>query len=242
MGHDELVEQARHPALRRPPIAFAHRGGAAHARENTLEAFTTALQLGATGLESDVWITADGVPVLDHDGRTGRWFGRKPMRSVRRSELEPHVLSLAELYEHVGTDHELALDVKDRAAFDAVVSVARDHGAEPRLWLVYGGWEVAARWRDRTAARLVESTRVRAMKDGPERRAASLSAAGIDAVNLPADEWSGGLTALFHRFDRYCLGWGASHQRQISALVRMGIDGVFGDHVDRLVETIAAET
>ena len=50
----------RVPALIAPPYAFAHRGARAHAPENTLEAFTLALRLGATGLESDVWLTADG--------------------------------------------------------------------------------------------------------------------------------------------------------------------------------------
>ena len=68
------VVQQRLPSLLDPPIAFAHRGARAHAPENTLDAFELALRLGATGLESDVWLTADGVPVLDHDGvvRVGR--------------------------------------------------------------------------------------------------------------------------------------------------------------------------
>ncbi len=60
--------QQRLPSLLETPILFAHRGARAHARENTIEAFALALRLGATGLESDVWITADGVAVLDHDG------------------------------------------------------------------------------------------------------------------------------------------------------------------------------
>ncbi|MQA17795.1 MAG: hypothetical protein GEV09_28165, partial [Pseudonocardiaceae bacterium] len=50
--------------MKTPPIAFAHRGARAHAPENTLEAFALALRLGATGLESDVWLTADGEAVL----------------------------------------------------------------------------------------------------------------------------------------------------------------------------------
>ncbi|MDQ3575194.1 MAG: glycerophosphodiester phosphodiesterase, partial [Actinomycetota bacterium] len=47
---------ASHPSLIRPPIAFAHRGARAHAPENTLQAFRLALELGSTGLESDVWL------------------------------------------------------------------------------------------------------------------------------------------------------------------------------------------
>ena len=35
------------------------------------------------------------------------------------ADLPEHVPSLADLYDHVGTDFELSLDVKDPAAFDA---------------------------------------------------------------------------------------------------------------------------
>ena len=60
--------QQRLPSLLAPPITFAHRGARANAPDNTIEAFQLALDLGAGGLESDVWLTRDGVPVLDHDG------------------------------------------------------------------------------------------------------------------------------------------------------------------------------
>ena len=42
-----------------------HRGNRAHAPENTIEAFISARRMGATALESDVWLTSDGVAVLD---------------------------------------------------------------------------------------------------------------------------------------------------------------------------------
>jgi len=35
-------------------ITFAHRGGRAHAPENTIRAFRKGLELGAAGLESDI--------------------------------------------------------------------------------------------------------------------------------------------------------------------------------------------
>jgi len=46
---------------------FAHRGGAALAPENTLAAFDHGLRAGADGLELDVHLSADGVPVVVHD-------------------------------------------------------------------------------------------------------------------------------------------------------------------------------
>ena len=75
----------RLPSLRRPPIGFAHRGARANAPENTLEAFRLAVRLGATGLESDVWRTADGVAVLDHDGVVRAGLRRVPI--ARRSTV-----------------------------------------------------------------------------------------------------------------------------------------------------------
>lgn len=49
------------------PIVIAHRGGAAEAPENTMEAFERAIQLGYPGVEFDVRCSQDGVPVVVHD-------------------------------------------------------------------------------------------------------------------------------------------------------------------------------
>jgi glycerophosphoryl diester phosphodiesterase len=231
--------------LRRPPIAFAHRGARAHAPENTLEAFRLALRLGATGLESDVWLTADGVAVLDHDGRTGPRWRRRPVASVSRSTLSESVPGLEDLYAECGTDFELSLDVRDPEAADVVVAVARaaGAGAVERLWLCHPDWEHLVGWRERwPEVRLVDSTRLRMMRQGPERRAAQLASAGIDAVNLHHTDWTGGLTTLFHRFGRLAFGWDAQHDRVLRGLVAIGIDGVYSDHVDRMVEAVRPGT
>src|SRR3954465_14335118 len=112
-------------SLRRPPIGFAHRGARAHAPENTLEAFQLARRLGASGLESDAWITADGQVVLDHDGVVGPRVRRRSVADVPRAELPSSVPPLEELYEACGTDFDLSLDVKDPAAAPQVLAVAR---------------------------------------------------------------------------------------------------------------------
>jgi glycerophosphoryl diester phosphodiesterase len=46
---------------------FAHRGGAKLAPENTIAAFDNGLAHGADGMELDVQLSADGVPVVIHD-------------------------------------------------------------------------------------------------------------------------------------------------------------------------------
>ncbi|HEX3623617.1 MAG TPA: glycerophosphodiester phosphodiesterase [Acidimicrobiales bacterium] len=224
-------------------MAFAHRGGRAHALDNTIECFQLGLRLGATGLESDVWLTADRVPVLDHDGRVKAGLRSRPIGTVERAALPAHVPTLEALYAACGTAFELSLDVKDPAAAPAVAAVARaaGGGAPERLWLCHPDWELLASWREELAdVRLVDSTKLRDMRRGPERRAAQLSAAGIDAVNMHYADWTGGLTTLFHRFGRLAFGWDAQHERVLRSLVRMGIDGVYSDHVDRMVDVIGS--
>src|SRR5829696_4539854 len=102
--------------LLRPPIAFAHRGARGHARENTLDGFALALKLGATGLETDAWLTRDGEVVLDHDGKVGRFFRKRPIREVDRADLPRHMPTLDDLYEQVGGDVPISVDVKDADA------------------------------------------------------------------------------------------------------------------------------
>jgi glycerophosphoryl diester phosphodiesterase len=227
------------PLLERP-IGFAHRGARADAPENTLEAFALALRLGATGLESDVWLTADGVAVLDHDGLVRTGLGRRrPIASIPRAELPSHIPALADLYQQCGTAFELSLDVKHDPAGPVAVAVARDAGAEGRLWLCHTSARVLAGWRGLSrSARLVHSTRLKHMRDGPERRAAHHAELGIDAVNLHHSDWSGGLVTLWHRFERYAFGWDAQHERILDGLLAMGIDGVYCDHVTRMVRAL----
>ena len=46
---------------------FAHRGGAKLAPENTIAAFERGLALGSDGIECDVHLSRDGIPVVIHD-------------------------------------------------------------------------------------------------------------------------------------------------------------------------------
>jgi len=217
----------------RPVFGFAHRGGRADAPENTLEAFRLALANGATALESDAWVTADGVVVLDHDG-VAPGLRRRRIADVERASLPDHIPSLAELYEAVGTDFDLSLDLRDPEAATPVVAAARSAGHPlERLWLCANeDREAAYAWKaSEPEVRVVDSTRRHAMKEGTERRAATLAEKGIDAVNLHHTDWSLGLVTLFHRFELLCFAWDCQHRRVLDTVLKMGVDGVFSDHV-----------
>jgi glycerophosphoryl diester phosphodiesterase len=219
-------------------IGFAHRGASADARENTLEAFALALSLGATGLESDVWITADGVPVLDHDGVTPDGVA---IREVERAALPVHVPALHELYAACGHDFELALDVMDPDAARAVVAVARAAGDPARLWLCHWNWRVVAGFRGLDpAVRLVDSTRVAVMRTEPRKRAERMVALGIDALNLRCTDWSEALVGAFRERGRRILAWDAQDEAALARILALDVDAVFSDHVARMMCAIRA--
>lgn len=237
--------QQRLPSLLKSPIMFAHRGARAHAPENTTEAFELALRLGATGLESDVWVTADDEVVLDHDGevRSGR-FRKVPIGQLRRDQLPDHIPTLAELIDTCGTSYQLSLDLKDHASGQAVLDLVRNRAPDliHRLWLCHHDIDELTELRPLDdQVKLVDSTRLTRIEEGPERRAARLASIGIDGINLRNQDWNGGLVALFHRFGRTAFAWDLQFEHQLRAAYRMGIDAVYSDHVDRMVDVFTDE-
>jgi glycerophosphoryl diester phosphodiesterase len=70
------------------PLIFAHRGGARLAPENTMPAIDNGMTLGADGLEIDVQLSADGIPVVIHDQTLDRTTDRAgPVASLSAAEL-----------------------------------------------------------------------------------------------------------------------------------------------------------
>jgi len=99
------------------PLIIGHRGASAVAPENTMAAFREAIAAGADGIEFDVRLTRDGVPVIIHDNSLYR-TSRLPHRiaALTWSELEvidPSVPSLAQLFAlFESNDLRLYLEVK----------------------------------------------------------------------------------------------------------------------------------
>jgi glycerophosphoryl diester phosphodiesterase len=232
---------SRLPSIEPSPIGFAHRGAKAQAPENTIEAFTLALRLGATGLETDAFTTADDQIVLDHDGEFRVGWRTRLVRELRRDQLPGHVPTLAELLMTCGIAYHLSIDLKDDRVGPLIIAEVRAAAPEllPRLWLCHPSVAHLAELRPLDPdVRLVNSTRLKRMDGGPERRAAELRDIGIDCVNLHHTDWSGGLVALFHRFERHCFAWDLQHDEVLDATLAMGVDGVFSDWTERMVDAL----
>jgi glycerophosphoryl diester phosphodiesterase len=128
-----------HPA----PLAFAHRGGAAHAPENSWRAFEHAVGLGYGYLETDVQATADGVLIAFHDRTLARVTGH-PGRVARMAyrELNGVLIDGAEPIPRLEDllcawpDIRFNIDVKDAPAIGPLAEVLRRTNAWDRVCLV----------------------------------------------------------------------------------------------------------
>ena len=220
------------------PILFGHRGARGHAQENTLASFELALRLGASGVETDAWITRDGSVVLDHDGEFGSRLRRRSIADVNVDQLPSHIPLLADACALLH-DHHLSIDVKDVDAFTPLCAVIEQSGLDPsKVWLCHPDYDTVAAWRTSTTCRLVHSTRYAKVQPHFETHASRLARDGIDAFNMPCNEWTGGLIALYHRFGVRCFAWNVNYTEIASPLVASGIDALYGDFVDRLVDAV----
>jgi glycerophosphoryl diester phosphodiesterase len=122
------------------PRIIAHRGLALEAPENTLLAFLKALSAGATHLETDVHVSADGVAVISHDPDLRRVAGRAAsvqhltMPELRRIELG-HGQGFCSLAEALDAFPEARfnIDVKDAGAAAPTAAAIREARAVDRV-------------------------------------------------------------------------------------------------------------
>ena len=121
-------------------LAFAHRGGASDAPENTMPAFEHAIRLGYRYLETDVHVTADGVLVAFHDDVLDRVTDRSgviaelPWSEVSKAKVdgrEPIPL-MADLFSSF-PDARINIDPKADGSVDALARCILDAGATDRV-------------------------------------------------------------------------------------------------------------
>lgn len=84
------------------PLILAHRGASVDAPENTLAAFRLAIAQGADGLECDIRMSADGVPVISHDDSLKRTHN-VPIRIADATAAELAMYDVPTLVETLAT-------------------------------------------------------------------------------------------------------------------------------------------
>ena len=118
-------------------VILGHRGASGYAPENTLEAFSLAMDMGANGFELDVHLSKDGELVIMHDETVDRTtngsgqiqsFTLKELKALDASNGMPgfegvKIPTLEELYDLIrNTRHVVNLEIKtDQIVYPGIV-------------------------------------------------------------------------------------------------------------------------
>jgi glycerophosphoryl diester phosphodiesterase len=233
-----------------PIGVLAHRGGTGPWRENTLEAFSGALRLGADGVELDVRRTADGHLVVHHDAEIE---GGGAVHTLRAAELPDWVPGLDEALETcAGAIVNIELkNAPVESGFDPTEATATQVVSILATWSTEPGRRpahviVSSFWPATLAA---------VHRDGPEVPTGLLVHPSLDVTEAAGRAQSIGCVALhpFHTqvtpalVDRvHDMGmsvatWTVNHDPDVLAVAAAGVDIVISDRVSDTLGTLGRQ-
>jgi glycerophosphoryl diester phosphodiesterase len=242
-----------------PPLKIGHRGAAGEAPENTLASFDLALSQGADGIEFDVQLSSDAIPVVIHDARltrttsgsgwvhehrastlrrldAGSWFNRRHRSRARERYAGARIPLLVELLHWVKATQCLAfIEIKDFRP-----------GATPRILQEIdkaGIWHLVRIF----SFDLTTLEQVKELKHGarlgldfsgrlmPLRRALAL---GAEAV---VPHWSIASKRLIrkaHREGLKVFPWTVNYPLHMKRKIQDGVDGIITNYPARLTRVM----
>lgn len=235
------------------PRLIAHRGGARLAPENTLPAFAEAARRGYRGIECDVALSADGVPVLMHDetlertaGASGRvcdrtlaqlagldagaWFHPR-FAGTRIPTLEQAIAA----WQAAGQQALIELKVGDgqdprRLGRTCAELVARTWRGQPPLFISFSDEALVA------AAEAAPHI-PRALLFGgpwPPDWQARMRAARSGAIDIEHTLVTPERVAEAHAAGVALLAWTVDDPARAATLLAWGVDGIAVDAIDRI--------
>ena len=247
----------------RRPLVLAHRGGCALGPENTLAAFDLGLQAGADGLELDVHLSSDDVPVVHHDSTLDRTTSASgPLASRTAADLArvdagwrfaghgdypfrqqgvgiPSLRDVLRKYPDVPVIIDMKVDTREMG--EAVAREVRAAGAADRVCAAGFGARSAAAARAALPDMACSATR-------PEARLAVYRAwarwpigrARYGGYQVP--EWTNLLRIVSQRFIQYAHEteikvqvWTVDEEADMRRLLAWGVDGLISNRPDLAV-------
>ena len=243
----------------RKPWIIAHRGASGHAPENTMLAFHTAVELGATFIETDIHMTRDGEFVAIHDSTVERTTnGRGAIKDLSLAELRQldagkwyerdfmgqKIPTLDEILEFGrAADVVFYLEIKYEAAWGmhhALASAIRKSGDVARTIVLSFDPGTLESLRDLDATimtgLLIEERRPDSVKLALRAGSRQLCPQGDLITKELVDE--------ANRADLQVATWTINKPDQMRSVIAAGVNGVMTDYPDRLrtvIENLAHE-
>ena len=239
-----MPANAAYPFLDWPgPLAFAHRGGASEAPENTMPAFEHAISLGYRYLETDAHVTADGVLVAFHDDRLDRVTDRTgmiadlPWRDVQQAKVDGRE-PIPRLEDLLATwpDARVNIDPKQDAVAEPLAAAILRTGATDRVCVgafsdkriakvkVLTGPGLCTSMGPREVARLVSASR-----GGPGTGGVLSPCAQVPPRQGRVALITPRFVEAAHRLGTQVHVWTIDDRAEMERLLDLGVDGIMTD-------------
>jgi glycerophosphoryl diester phosphodiesterase len=231
----------------RRPLILGHRGASANAPENTLAAFRLAVEQGADGVELDVTLTADGVPVVIHDDTLDRTTsGHGAVSALSLAEIQSLDAGYPDKFaaQFCGQRIPTLAEVFEVAGESTIINIELKHDRSP-------GRQLAARVVDRIHAhrrgeRVIVSSfqfsnlgRVKALDPklpvgllymapviGPRLALHLARKLPHEAHHPPAAGLTAGAIDWYHQHGLRVNAWTVDDEAQMRRLAEAGVDGL----------------
>jgi glycerophosphoryl diester phosphodiesterase len=235
-------------------MAIAHRGASSYAPENTPVAYDLALEMGATHIELDVHLSADGHVVVIHDDLVDRTTdGSGPVAAHSLAELRAldagawfgpayagqRIPTLDEVLADWGTRAHLHIEIKGRTPglVERTVALVRRRGLAGSVTITSFMREALAETRalapDLPTGWLVGEV--------TEEIIEATLALGLTQLCPRADCVSPELVARLHGLGLVVRAWGVSDEALMRRVADAGADGMTVNFPDKLLAYVGGE-
>ena len=249
-----ILAFVRVPFLDHPrPVAFAHRGGAAHAPENSWTAFEHAVKLGYAYLETDARATADGKLMAFHDRTLDRVtdasgpINALPYRDCRRPARGRNRADTA-ARGPIGAfpDARFNIDLKDVPGISLLPQVLRRTGAWDRVCVTsFSGQRLrtARELLDHPVCMATSPAAVAAVRCSlgsapgwPQIKllAGHVSRACVHCAQVPGRVATAAFVRRAHALGLDVHVWTINDRAEMARFLDLGADGIMTDEIETL--------
>lgn len=245
-----------HPYLQHGGIlAFAHRGGALEAPENTMKAFEYAVGLGYSYIETDAYATRDGVLLSFHDDRLDRVTDRKgviadldyaEIRQARIGGAEP--IPLLEDLLVTWPNLKVNIDPKHDGAVEPLIALLRRLNALDRVCIGSFSDSRLDRVRSAFGAAVCTSMGPReAARFWLAKRRIPVGRFRANCAQLPVRQGPARLVdraavAAANRLGLQLHVWTIDDEAEMRRLIALGVHGIMTDRPSLLRRVLTSES
>lgn len=237
-------------------LRIAHRGHSSNAPENTLAAFRQAMAAGVEGIEFDVHLSADGVPVVIHDEVVDRTTnGSGEVRKMTLAALQAldagartspryageRIPTLADTLASLRGTLALCIELKAPGTAAPVVTLLRELEMENQAII----FAFNADWL-RDVAHLAPGMRRLLLGNWEPLDDAAAFAdwlglareVGAGALGIPHGVLQAAHVDAIHRARIGVVAWTVNDSDRMRELAAWGVDGIIADDAGLLVRTV----